>query len=38
MQLWRKAGKNGFLGIAIPEKDYGIGGDILSTAITWEEL
>uniref|UniRef100_A0A8I6GMH0 Long-chain specific acyl-CoA dehydrogenase, mitochondrial n=1 Tax=Rattus norvegicus TaxID=10116 RepID=A0A8I6GMH0_RAT len=36
-ELWEKAGKQGLLGINIAEKHGGIGGDLLSTAVTWEE-
>ena len=37
IQVWEKAGANGLLGVNTPEKFGGIGGDVLSTAITWEE-
>lgn len=36
-ELWEKAGSQGLLGIMIPEEHGGIGGDVLSAAITWEE-
>jgi long-chain-acyl-CoA dehydrogenase len=36
-ELWEKAGKQGLLGINIAEKYGGIGGDLLSTAVVWEE-
>ncbi|KAG8559084.1 hypothetical protein GDO81_017234 [Engystomops pustulosus] len=36
-ELWEKAGQQGLLGAAIPEEHGGIGGDILSSAIVWEE-
>ncbi|XP_012872523.1 PREDICTED: long-chain specific acyl-CoA dehydrogenase, mitochondrial [Dipodomys ordii] len=36
-ELWEKAGKQGLLGINIAEKHGGIGGDLFSTALTWEE-
>lgn len=36
-EVWEKAGKQGLLGINIAEKHGGIGGDLLSTAVTWEE-
>ena len=35
--MWEKAGQNGLLGVNIKEEHSGIGGDVLSTAITWEE-
>ncbi|XP_069120861.1 long-chain specific acyl-CoA dehydrogenase, mitochondrial-like [Argopecten irradians] len=36
-ELWEKAGETGILGVNTPDKFGGIGGDILSAAITWEE-
>ncbi|KAF0886450.1 ACADL protein, partial [Crocuta crocuta] len=36
-ELWEKAGKQGLLGINIPEHQGGIGGDLYSAAIAWEE-
>ncbi|KAL6052410.1 hypothetical protein STEG23_015797 [Scotinomys teguina] len=36
-ELWEKAGKQGLLGVNIAEKHGGIGGDLFSTAVTWEE-
>ncbi|CAF98217.1 unnamed protein product, partial [Tetraodon nigroviridis] len=36
-ELWEKAGSHGLLGILIPEEHGGIGGDVFSAAITWEE-
>ncbi|KAG8432627.1 hypothetical protein GDO86_017031 [Hymenochirus boettgeri] len=36
-ELWEKAGQQGLLGASIPEDHGGIGGDILSSAIVWEE-
>ncbi|XP_062270841.1 long-chain specific acyl-CoA dehydrogenase, mitochondrial-like [Scomber scombrus] len=36
-ELWEKAGEQGLLGIMTPEEHGGIGGDLLSTVITWEE-
>ncbi|GAB1285053.1 Long-chain specific acyl-CoA dehydrogenase, mitochondrial [Apodemus speciosus] len=36
-EVWEKAGKQGLLGINIAEKHGGIGGDLFSTAVTWEE-
>ncbi|ELW72704.1 long-chain specific acyl-CoA dehydrogenase, mitochondrial [Tupaia chinensis] len=36
-ELWEKAGKQGLLGINIAESHGGIGGDLYSTAIVWEE-
>lgn len=36
-ELWEKAGQQGLLGVAIAEKHGGIGADILSSAIVWEE-
>uniref|UniRef100_A0A2D4IJX9 Long-chain specific acyl-CoA dehydrogenase, mitochondrial n=1 Tax=Micrurus lemniscatus lemniscatus TaxID=129467 RepID=A0A2D4IJX9_MICLE len=37
-ELWEKAGQQGLLGINISEENEGIGGDLLSSAIVWEEL
>lgn len=36
-EVWEKAGECGMLGILIPEEHGGIGGDLSSAAITWEE-
>lgn len=36
-EVWEKAGQNGLLGVNVNEEHGGIGGDVLSTAITWEE-
>ncbi|THD27319.1 Long-chain specific acyl-CoA dehydrogenase [Fasciola hepatica] len=36
--LWLQAGHQALLGIAIPEEDGGVGGDILDSAVVWEEL
>ncbi|CAI9535856.1 unnamed protein product [Staurois parvus] len=36
-ELWEKAGQQGLLGVAIPEEHGGVGGDILSSAVVWEE-
>ncbi|XP_045337050.1 long-chain specific acyl-CoA dehydrogenase, mitochondrial isoform X2 [Leopardus geoffroyi] len=36
-ELWEKAGKQGLLGINIAKHHGGIGGDLYSAAIMWEE-
>ena len=36
-ELWEKAGQQGLLGVAVAEKHGGIGADILSSAVIWEE-
>ncbi|KAM9397001.1 long-chain specific acyl-CoA dehydrogenase, mitochondrial isoform 1-T1 [Salvelinus alpinus] len=36
-ELWQKAGEQGLLGILTPEEHGGIGGDLLSAAVMWEE-
>ena len=36
-EVWEKAGTNGLLGVNTPDKFGGVGGDVLSTAVTWEE-
>lgn len=36
-ELWEKAGKQGLLGINIEEHHGGVGGDLYSAAIVWEE-
>ncbi|KAK1165940.1 long-chain specific acyl-CoA dehydrogenase, mitochondrial [Acipenser oxyrinchus oxyrinchus] len=36
-ELWEKAGQNGLLGVNIQEERGGIGGDLLSAAVVWEE-
>ncbi|XP_064643783.1 long-chain specific acyl-CoA dehydrogenase, mitochondrial-like [Lineus longissimus] len=35
--LWEKAGETGLLGAFIPEEHGGLGADLLSAAICWEE-
>lgn len=37
-EVWEKAGEHGLLGILIPEEHGGIGADVFSAAVTWEEL
>ncbi|KAM9304741.1 long-chain specific acyl-CoA dehydrogenase, mitochondrial [Gastrophryne carolinensis] len=36
-ELWEKAGQQGLLGVSTPEEHGGVGGDILSSAVVWEE-
>jgi hypothetical protein len=36
-ELWQEAGKNGLLGVTVPEKYGGVGADVLWSAIVWEE-
>lgn len=36
-EVWEKAGEFGILGILIPEEHGGIGGDLCSAVIAWEE-
>ncbi|XP_041460853.1 long-chain specific acyl-CoA dehydrogenase, mitochondrial-like [Lytechinus variegatus] len=36
-EIWEKMGAAGLLGVAIPADKGGVGGDLLMTAITWEE-
>ncbi|XP_052387362.1 long-chain specific acyl-CoA dehydrogenase, mitochondrial-like isoform X2 [Carassius gibelio] len=36
-EVWEKAGEHGLLGIYTPEEHGGIGGDLFSAAIVWEE-
>uniref|UniRef100_A0A2K6FYK9 Long-chain specific acyl-CoA dehydrogenase, mitochondrial n=1 Tax=Propithecus coquereli TaxID=379532 RepID=A0A2K6FYK9_PROCO len=36
-ELWEKAGKQGLLGVNIAERHGGIGGDLYSAAVVWEE-
>ncbi|KAH3702895.1 long-chain specific acyl-CoA dehydrogenase, mitochondrial-like [Dreissena polymorpha] len=36
-EVWLKAGEQGLLGVNTKAEHGGIGGDVLSTAITWEE-
>lgn len=36
-EVWEKAGSHGLLGIMIPEEQGGVGGDVFSAAIAWEE-
>ncbi|XP_004701832.1 long-chain specific acyl-CoA dehydrogenase, mitochondrial [Echinops telfairi] len=36
-EVWEKAGKQGLLGVNIAERHGGIGGDLFSTAVVWEE-
>ncbi|XP_038642406.1 long-chain specific acyl-CoA dehydrogenase, mitochondrial [Scyliorhinus canicula] len=35
--VWEKAGQQGLLGVNTPEEHGGLGGDILSAAVVWEE-
>eukprot|EP01006_Ploeotia_vitrea_P060781 TRINITY_DN76542_c0_g1_i1.p1 TRINITY_DN76542_c0_g1~~TRINITY_DN76542_c0_g1_i1.p1 ORF type:complete len:427 (-),score=56.77 TRINITY_DN76542_c0_g1_i1:74-1225(-) len=35
--LWKEAGENGFLGVAMPEEYGGAGTDILYSSVIWEE-
>lgn len=36
-EVWEKAGAQGLLGVNTPAEIGGVGGDVLSTAVTWEE-
>lgn len=36
-ELWEKAGEQGLLGLMIPEERGGVGGDVFSAAVMWEE-
>ncbi|XP_062860455.1 long-chain specific acyl-CoA dehydrogenase, mitochondrial [Trichomycterus rosablanca] len=36
-EVWEKAGSHGLLGIYTPVEHGGVGGDLLSAAIVWEE-
>ncbi|XP_061686829.1 long-chain specific acyl-CoA dehydrogenase, mitochondrial [Syngnathoides biaculeatus] len=36
-EVWEQAGEQGLLGVMTPEDCGGIGGDLFSSAITWEE-
>ncbi|XP_034027468.1 long-chain specific acyl-CoA dehydrogenase, mitochondrial-like [Thalassophryne amazonica] len=36
-EFWEKAGQQGLLGIMTPEEHGGIGGDLFSAAVVWEE-
>lgn len=36
-ELWEKAGEQGLLGVYTPQEHGGIGGDLLSAAVVWEE-
>lgn len=36
-EVWEKAGEQGLLGIMIPEEQGGVGGDVFSAAVVWEE-
>ncbi|KAK5891481.1 hypothetical protein CgunFtcFv8_018729 [Champsocephalus gunnari] len=36
-EVWEKAGEQGMLGVMIPEEHGGIGADLFSAAVTWEE-
>ncbi|XP_068446878.1 long-chain specific acyl-CoA dehydrogenase, mitochondrial isoform X2 [Clinocottus analis] len=36
-ELWEKAGQQGILGVFIPAEHGGIGADLFSAAVTWEE-
>ncbi|XP_062907574.1 long-chain specific acyl-CoA dehydrogenase, mitochondrial isoform X1 [Mobula hypostoma] len=36
-EVWEKAGQQGLLGVNTPEEHGGLGGDVLSAAVVWEE-
>ena len=36
-KVWLKAGEQGLLGCNTPEEAGGLGGDVLMSAIMWEE-
>lgn len=36
-EVWEKAGEQGMLGVMIPEEHGGIGADLFSAAVLWEE-
>ncbi|XP_062373641.1 long-chain specific acyl-CoA dehydrogenase, mitochondrial [Sardina pilchardus] len=36
-EVWEKAGECGLLGVFSPEEHGGLGGDLLSAAVVWEE-
>ncbi|KAM9836227.1 long-chain specific acyl-CoA dehydrogenase, mitochondrial [Aulostomus maculatus] len=36
-EVWEKAGEQGLLGVMTSEEQGGIGGDLYSAAVTWEE-
>ncbi|XP_076153278.1 long-chain specific acyl-CoA dehydrogenase, mitochondrial isoform X1 [Alosa pseudoharengus] len=36
-EVWEKAGECGLLGVFTPEEHGGLGGDLLSAAVVWEE-
>ncbi|XP_059183983.1 long-chain specific acyl-CoA dehydrogenase, mitochondrial [Centropristis striata] len=36
-EVWLKAGEQGMLGVLIPEEHGGVGADLFSVAVTWEE-
>lgn len=36
-EVWEKAAQQGLLGVNTPEEHGGLGGDVLSAAIIWEE-
>uniref|UniRef100_A0A670IDI5 Long-chain specific acyl-CoA dehydrogenase, mitochondrial n=1 Tax=Podarcis muralis TaxID=64176 RepID=A0A670IDI5_PODMU len=36
-EIWEKAGQQGLLGVNISEEHGGIGGDLFSAAVVWEE-
>ncbi|KAL2099823.1 hypothetical protein ACEWY4_004217 [Coilia grayii] len=36
-EVWEKAGEFGLLGVYTPEEHGGLGGDLLSAAVVWEE-
>ncbi|XP_028925639.1 long-chain specific acyl-CoA dehydrogenase, mitochondrial isoform X2 [Ornithorhynchus anatinus] len=36
-EVWEKAGRQGLLGVNIAEKHGGVGGDLYSAAVVWEE-
>ncbi|XP_031708097.1 long-chain specific acyl-CoA dehydrogenase, mitochondrial [Anarrhichthys ocellatus] len=36
-EVWEKAGEQGMLGVMIPAEHGGVGADLFSVAVTWEE-
>lgn len=36
-EVWEKAGEQGMLNVLVPEENGGVGGDVYSAAVTWEE-
>lgn len=36
-EVWEKAGAAGLLGVSTPEEIGGVGGDILTASIVWDE-